>query len=330
MQAYQHHIADYRSRTYHLSQLERWVYRDLLDVLYEREQPLPADLETVCRLVGARSAEHKEAVRQVLETCFVCTAQGWVHEQAMADIQASQARSRKAAAGARQRWHAQDELAAPASTQPCPSNALAMPTQCISSASASTQHSPSTAPAMQQLCTHHAAAMPPQCHSTAPALQQCDASPLIPPSSPIPPLSPLYPPTSSQGKERREEGEGGVGEGEVPSRGPRAAVPLSLPAWLAMMRAKGERPIPLNDPIRAYAQQAGIPEEYMRLAWWEFRQRHKDGAKRYKDWREVFRRAVRGNWLRLWYCDDITGQWRLTSAGHQAQRVMEATEGAAA
>lgn len=107
--------------------------------------------------------------------------------------------------------------------------------------------------------------------------------------------------------------------GEKSSR--RAAV--SLPAWLAAIRAAGEKPVPENDPVRAYATEVGLSDELMRLAWFEFRQRYSEpGAKRYRDWRAVFRKAVRGNWLRLWYRND--DGFALTTAGHQAQAAMEA------
>ena len=102
-----------------------------------------------------------------------------------------------------------------------------------------------------------------------------------------------------------------------------AQTAVSLPAWLATLKAMGEKPIPDDDPVRTYALEAGIPEDMMRLAWFEFRQRYSEpGGKRYKDWRSVFRKAVRGNWLRLWFRGD--DGYVLTTAGHQALSAMEA------
>lgn len=104
---------------------------------------------------------------------------------------------------------------------------------------------------------------------------------------------------------------------------PAARTAVSLPAWLATTKAMGEKPIPDDDPVRAYAAEVGIPDDLMRLAWFEFRHRYSvPGAKRYKDWRAVFRKAVRGNWLHLWFRGD--DGYRLTTAGHQAQAAMEA------
>ena len=97
---------------------------------------------------------------------------------------------------------------------------------------------------------------------------------------------------------------------------PRGAV--GLEAWLEALKASGQKPIPEDDPVFAYAEQVGLPHDYLRLAWLEFRARYSDGSKRYKDWRSVFRKAVRGNWFRLWYSSEAG--FSLTTVGIQAQR----------
>lgn len=102
---------------------------------------------------------------------------------------------------------------------------------------------------------------------------------------------------------------------------PAKTVAVSLPTWLVTIKAKGEKALPEDDPVRTYASEVGIPDELMRLAWWEFRKRYSEpDAKRYKDWRAVFRKAVRGNWLKLWHFDG--GEYRLTTVGHQAEAAM--------
>lgn len=106
-----------------------------------------------------------------------------------------------------------------------------------------------------------------------------------------------------------------------PPRGGKAAV--SLKTWAEVTRAKGEKLIPDDDPVFGYAKEVGIPDEFMGLAWSEFKHRYgQPEAKRYKDWRAVFRKAVRGNWLKLWFLDGDT--YRLTTVGHQATRTKEA------
>ena len=91
-----------------------------------------------------------------------------------------------------------------------------------------------------------------------------------------------------------------------------------LKAWLAATKAAGEKPIPDGDPVFAYADSIGLPTEFLHLAWVEFRHRYtQPGAKQYRDWRSVFRKAVRGNWLKLWLCDGKV--FTLTTTGQQAR-----------
>lgn len=106
----------------------------------------------------------------------------------------------------------------------------------------------------------------------------------------------------------------------IPPRGAKAAV--SLKTWAESVKAKGEKLIPEDDAVFDYAATVGIPDDFLYLAWQEFRHRYSQpDAKRYRDWRQVFRKAVRGNWLKLWYCDQH-GAYALTTVGIQAQRAL--------
>ncbi len=108
--------------------------------------------------------------------------------------------------------------------------------------------------------------------------------------------------------------------------GRKASKAMPLNDWLAQVAELGERPIPPDDPIRTYADKVGIPDDFMRLAWNVFRDRHLEvGSKTYADWRAAFRNYVKRGWLGLWYADD-QGGYRLTTAGQQAQREMEAEQ----
>lgn len=91
--------------------------------------------------------------------------------------------------------------------------------------------------------------------------------------------------------------------------------------WLESLKSVGELPIPEDDPIFAYAAEARIPDDYLRLAWQEFRTRYLDVDKRYVDWRKVFRRSVREDWFKLWRCDGEG--YALTSKGQQAMTVFK-------
>jgi hypothetical protein len=115
-------------------------------------------------------------------------------------------------------------------------------------------------------------------------------------------------------EKRREE------EKEIPQTPKGAKPPIGLKAWLDVLKAKGEKPIPEDDPVFAYAADAKIPTEFLRLAWLEFRHQYtQPNAKRYRDWRAHFRGSVRKNWQKLWY---LNGDgYQLTTAGIQAQRV---------
>lgn len=116
---------------------------------------------------------------------------------------------------------------------------------------------------------------------------------------------------------------------QAPGASGSKATAISLATWLNHCKASGEQAIPEDDPVFTYAEQAGIPLDMLRLCWIEFRSRYSEpGAKRYKDWRSVYRKAVRGNWLKLWFCNQEG--YTLTTAGLQAQRALQAKEGAAA
>ncbi len=89
---------------------------------------------------------------------------------------------------------------------------------------------------------------------------------------------------------------------------------IALKTYLAECKAKGEKAIPEDDPVFVFADKAGIPDEWLRIVWREFVERYSDGSKRYKDWRKHFRNAVRGNWFKVWYCDE-GGRMCLSSQG---------------
>ena len=73
MNFYPHHIGDFRSATIHLSRLARSIYRDLIDIYYDTEQPLPDDEAHICWLVCAKTKQEKDAVTTVLRTFYVRT-----------------------------------------------------------------------------------------------------------------------------------------------------------------------------------------------------------------------------------------------------------------
>lgn len=96
---------------------------------------------------------------------------------------------------------------------------------------------------------------------------------------------------------------------------------IGLQTFLDECKAKGEKPILEADSVFKYADDAGIPIEFLRLHWLEFKVRYCDpDAKRYKNWRMVYRKCVRANWFHLWFFDS-NGDCALTTAGEQARRI---------
>ncbi len=96
---------------------------------------------------------------------------------------------------------------------------------------------------------------------------------------------------------------------------------VTFTGWMKIIKESGEKPIPENSPIFEYAKDAGICDDYLRLAWVEFKARYTDDSKRYKDWRAVFSKAVRGNWFKLWWNDG--NGYQLTTLGLQNMTAMK-------
>lgn len=99
--------------------------------------------------------------------------------------------------------------------------------------------------------------------------------------------------------------------------------PIEIRTWLAQCAAAGEKPVPTGCAALLYAQQAGIPDEFIVLHWREFKTRHAENRKRYRDWRKTLLNSLRGNWYGLWHLN-ADGTCHLTTKGQQAKRVQEA------
>lgn len=79
-----------------------------------------------------------------------------------------------------------------------------------------------------------------------------------------------------------------------------------------------------------YADSIGLPADFLRLAWREFRRQHADGdraAKRQKSWPQTFANAVRSNWYKLWWLNGES--YELTTTGKQAELAAQAKREAA-
>ncbi len=119
-------------------------------------------------------------------------------------------------------------------------------------------------------------------------------------------------------KRAREEKRREEREEEKPNDRPKAKPLVSLSVWIDTVKAAGESPIPRTDSVWQYAEKVGLPVDFLTLAWAVFKARYTaPDAKKYRDWRIVFRKAVSENWLKLWW---IEGEvYALTTAGKQAK-----------
>lgn len=116
---------------------------------------------------------------------------------------------------------------------------------------------------------------------------------------------PTFPanPREDSGEERNREQGKEKGKEKKP-RAVRAPKPdLTLTDWTDTL-PDGSFAIPPEDPIFDWAAKAGIPPDWIDLAWRAFADRYGPNgaskAKRYADWRAVFRTAVKDDWLHVW------------------------------
>jgi uncharacterized protein YdaU (DUF1376 family) len=133
MNYYEHHIGDYAQATSHLSFLEDAAYSRLLRKYYAEERPLPSDLRSVQRLIGARSEDEREAVEVVLQEFFWLEEDGWHNSRADDEIARFQSKRAMARKSAEARWgargspkrHDRDANADGADANACANDAIA-------------------------------------------------------------------------------------------------------------------------------------------------------------------------------------------------------------
>jgi uncharacterized protein YdaU (DUF1376 family) len=84
---YPHHIGDFDKATRHLSRLERSIYRDLIDLYYDTEKPLPLDIAMLARRIIAVTKEEITALEVVLAEFFINTPDGWRNKRCDKEIE---------------------------------------------------------------------------------------------------------------------------------------------------------------------------------------------------------------------------------------------------
>lgn len=95
MHYYKHHIGDFRSGTANMTRQERWLYRDMLDVYYDKEQPLPLEVQDVADQIGGQDCE-LTMIAKILRLKFSRAETGWVHERCEQELETYRSNAEKA------------------------------------------------------------------------------------------------------------------------------------------------------------------------------------------------------------------------------------------
>ena len=104
MHYYQFNIADYRKDTVHLTPIEHFIYRSLLDTYYLTEEPISLDIRSVMRTHCLRTANDEQSLINVLNDFFIKSENGYIHKRVEQQLQEYKKKSEKAAQSANARW----------------------------------------------------------------------------------------------------------------------------------------------------------------------------------------------------------------------------------
>lgn len=85
MHYYQFNIADYRKDTGHLSAIEHYIYRSLLDWQYLDEEPIPKDKQKVLRRLSL-GLEKEPELNNVLSDFFIKNENGYIQDRVFLEI----------------------------------------------------------------------------------------------------------------------------------------------------------------------------------------------------------------------------------------------------
>ena len=97
-------IGDYQSHTSHLTEMEDLAFRRMLDWCYLHEKPLPDSPDDIARLIRMRS--HSDCIASVLREFFDRTADGWINQRVLKEVESYRGKSEKARQSAKARWDA--------------------------------------------------------------------------------------------------------------------------------------------------------------------------------------------------------------------------------
>ena len=86
MHYYQFNIGDYRRDTTHLSPIEHYIYRTLIDWYYLDEKPIPKKTQVVMRRLNLAFDEHENSLKNILDDFFIEKDDGFYLERIEKDI----------------------------------------------------------------------------------------------------------------------------------------------------------------------------------------------------------------------------------------------------
>ena len=246
--------------------VEDAAYRRLLDVYYTREAPLPLDRKAVQKLARAQSKDERAAVDYVLDEFFVEHDDGW--HQLRCDEEIAKYLE-KAPRAAEKRENAKERQ------QRARERRAAMFEELRGYGV-----TPSWDTKTADLETLLSQAKERASHAPVTRDDTATHTPVIKPPTSFANAQEVAPPVTAKQKAK------------------------VFRSWLTDIRNAGEKPVSAYLPVWDYADKAGLPAEWIELAWLRFRERYendeKASRKRYTDWRRVFLNAVEGNWLGLW------------------------------
>ena len=124
----------------------------------------------------------------------------------------------------------------------------------------------------------------------------------------------------SEQRSEQEKGRASARPASTPVREGKKKPLITFDEYSEQQKAAGKKLIAEDDPVFIWTEGAGIPDEWLHLAWVEFANRHRGQPKRYADWPHAFRNAVRNNWFDLWRITP-DGALTLTPKGELARRV---------
>src|SRR5512135_2955435 len=85
MHYYQFNIADYRKDTVHLTPIEHYIYRTLIDWYYLDELPITKETQVVMRRLSL-DFSLEQNVKNVLKDFFIECDKGWEHKRIRMEI----------------------------------------------------------------------------------------------------------------------------------------------------------------------------------------------------------------------------------------------------